>query len=196
MTTKSEVARANLLEVVRAINDALRTAEFAGSEKERLAVSCLEIALEHQASILRLGTDGAHGSMFALLRPLAESYVRGTWLFRCADDKGVRSFKTATLKKLAELLTDIECSQGSSVKAPIKKVVDDLHDFTHTGINQVLRRTIAGGHYPDGDLAKAYNLASTFGLLAALELASLATDHAQRVPILATCVQGFLPRRA
>ena len=196
MTTRSELARASLLDVAHAINDALEEAEYAGSEKERLAVSCLEIALEHQSAILRLGTDEAYGAMFALLRPMAEAYVRGTWLFRCADEKGVRAFKTAKLKKFADLLADIERSQGCGVKAPIKKVVDDLHDFTHTGINQVLRRMIVGGHYPDDDLAKAYNLASTFGLFAALELASLATDHAQLVPKVATCVQDFLPLKA
>lgn len=196
MTANSETSRSNLFKVMHAINEAMKGAEFVGAEKEKLAVSCLEIALEHQSAILRLGTDEVYGSMFALLRPLAEAYVRGTWLFRCADEKRIAAFKKAKLKPFADLLTEIEAAQGSSVKLPIKKVVGDLHDFTHTGINQVLRRAIGGGHYPDDDLAKAYNLASTFGLFATLELASIATDHSQRVMKVLKCVQDFLPQEA
>lgn len=196
MTTTSEPARANLLKVAQAINEAMRSAEFIGTEKEKIAVACLEIALEHQAAILRLGTDGMYGSAFALLRPMAESYVRGTWIFRCADEKGVSDFKKAKLKKFSELLTDIEAAQTGRTMLPIKNVVGGLHDFTHTGINQVLGRNIGGGSYPDEDLEKAYNITSTLGLLAALELASLATDSAQRVIKVSECVRDFPPLRA
>lgn len=199
MTNTSETpasALANLFNVAMSIDEAMKGAAFVGTEKEKLAVGCLEVSLEHQAAILRLGTDGVYASMFSLLRPMVEAYVRGSWLFRCASDKGVSDFKKAKLKKFADLLTDIEVAQAGLKMPPIKRLVDGLHDFTHTGVNQVLRRKIAGGKYPDKDLIDAYNMTSAFGLLAALELASLATDHARRVPLVGQCVGVLIPAKA
>lgn len=192
MSSSPVSARTNLLNVATGIDQAMDGAAFVGGEKEKLAVACLELSIEHQAAILRLGTDGVYGSMFALLRPMTESYVRGTWLFRCADDKGIKDFKKAKLKKFADLLADIQAARTNIPAPPIKAFVDGFHDFTHTGINQVLRRSIAGGRYPDDDLIKAYSLASTFGLFAALELACLATDHQDRVVRVGECIQNFL----
>lgn len=199
MTNKSETpesARTTLFNVAKAIDEAMKGAAFVGAEKEQLAVGCLEVSLEHQAAILRLGTDGVYASMFSLLRPMVEAYVRGAWLFRCASEKGVSDFKKAKVKRFADLLADIEVAQAGLKMPPIKRLVDGLHDFTHTGVNQVLRRKIAGGTYPDKDLVDAYNMTSAFGLLAALELASLATDHAQRVPSVGKCVGVLIPDKA
>ena len=124
---------------------------------------------------------------------MVESYVRGTWVFRCADKKGVADFKNSKLKKFSDLLTDIEAVQPGRTLLSIKNVVKDLHDFTHTGINQVRRRKIGGGKYPDEDLEKAYNITSVFGLFAALELASLSTDHERRVHEVSECLRALPP---
>jgi hypothetical protein len=196
MTAKFEVAHANLLKVANAVNQTLKTAEFVGGEKEKLAVSSLELSLEHQSSILLLGIHHQYGSMFALLRPMAEAYVRGRWLFRCADAKGVTDFAMEKVKSFPDLLAEIEAAQPQHSMHPVRALVKTLHDFTHTGINQLLRRAIGGGHCPDDDIEKAYNLSATFALLAGLELASLATDHAERVVKMARCSPDFPPRTA
>lgn len=194
MTSKLEAAYANLFKVANAVNEALKTAEFAGGEKEKLAVSCLEVSLEHQSSILLLGTHLQYGSMFALLRPSGEAYVRGRWLFRCADSQGIVNFKNGKIKKFPDLLTEIEAVQPGHSMQPFRALIKSLHDFTHTGINQLVRRAIGGGHYPADDIEKAYNITSTFCLLAGLELASLAKDHAERVIKMEQCSADFPPR--
>jgi len=196
MTAESEAARANLLKVANAVNETLKTAEFVGGDKEKLAVSSLELSLEHQSSILLLGTHHQYGSMFALLRPMAEAYVRGRWLFRCADGKGVADFKMEKVKSFADLIADIEAAQPQHSMQPFRALVKTLHDFTHTGINQLLRRVVGGGHYPDDDIEKAYNVSATIALFAGLELASLAKDHAERVVKMARCSPDFPPRPA
>ena len=162
---------------------------FPTDDRTMLALSCFDIAIEHQAAIALLAGASLYGSAFALLRVLVESLVRGLWLQSCATDAEIEKFKRGkldkTFAKLAEEFeTKIETPSGvlSNFKAT---AWDALNGFTHTGFHQVSRRHSVGrveGSYPDHEVAKAFGVTGALGLIAAGQLIAM-SGHEESLPL-------------
>ena len=54
--------------------------------RARMALGCLDLAIEHQAGICALAEQALWGPVFALLQCMFDAFVRGVWLARCASD--------------------------------------------------------------------------------------------------------------
>lgn len=149
----------------------------------RLAGGCLDMALEHQKSIVLLVHHSLHGSAFALARLLLEAYVRGAWLHQCATDEDLKHFESDKLDRtFASLLEDMERLEAfsSGVLSAVKKSSwDALCGFTHTGFHQVVRRNKESSiepNYEEAELLEVLNFADGIGIMAAVEIAHLASD--------------------
>src|SRR6266446_8458214 len=100
-------------DLIHWLDQSLHGVEIKVEMRTRLAVGCLDIALEHQKAIVLLISQVLYGSAFALVRLIFEAYVRGVWLHRCASDADLERFKTDTLgKAFATLIQDIEKLNG------------------------------------------------------------------------------------
>lgn len=185
---KAAAEHAKLLEVIAWIDERASGVTLPADERSLLAIGCLDVAIEHQASIALLHSSECYGSVFALLRVLAESLVRGLWLLQCADDGQLQKFKKGKLDKtFANLITEIESTIGtpngvlSSFKATAWKT---LNGFTHTGFHQVSRRHARGrveGNYSEDELAKALGVAGALGLIAGAQIVGM-SDRKELVP--------------
>ena len=156
------------------------------SDRRSLAAQgCFDLAIEHHSSICLLFANQCFGSMFALARPLVESYVRGLFLFHCATETEIErfesdsldlSFKTMVDKVEAKL--DIQDGPLSALKANSWK---HLNSMTHSGFQHVVRRY--NGHqtgavnYSDRDLSQVMSLAGALALSSALQLALLVENQ-------------------
>ncbi len=187
-----------LLEVIKWIDENLTGIELPTDERSMLSAGCFDVSIEHQAAIALLFSSGLYGSMFALLRVVTESLVRGLWLLHCATDAELSQFKKGQVKKeFGTLIKEIENSIGIStpVLSNLKAIAwTAMNGFTHTGFNQVSRRHgegSVGSNYPDDELNQAQSLTGALGLIAAVQLASLANlpdliqDTMQRMQIYA-----------
>jgi hypothetical protein len=160
---------------------------FDTDERTLLALGCLDAALEYQAAIAMLAGSSLYGAAFALLRILAESLIRGLWLYSCATESEIKRFQTGKLKKsIATLISEYETKIGtpSGTLSNFKDTAwSALNGFTHTGIHQVSRRHNADkleGNYSDVEIAKALGVAGALGMIAAGQLIAM-SGHEQLI---------------
>lgn len=178
---KASLEHAELLKLVFWIDQNTSGIELPNDERHRLAIGCLDVALEHQAAIAKLHSIELYGSMLALLRCETESVVRGLWLLYAASQEDIERFKCGNVKKsfnaiVKELEQKIDQSSGI-FSVTRKEVWTVMNDFTHTGYVQVSGRHRPGSvreNYSEGQLALALSIVGLFGLLAAEGLLDMA----------------------
>jgi hypothetical protein len=157
-----------------------------GTLRNRTAAGCFAIALEHQQSIVVLleHLPPLHSSVFALIRPNYEAYVRGFWLADCATDDQIESFAIdgkppdmASMIAAVEATGDFEDKQLSSIYA---NHWSSLCSFAHGGGLHVQRWNTAAAIEPNFDeheINEALEFTAAVALLAAASLASLANNE-------------------
>jgi hypothetical protein len=177
MTKAHDELRAAVLWIA-ALTDGLLMPQ---DRRARLALGCLDIAIEHQAAIAVLAERPLWGPVYVLLGGLLDALVRGVWLARCATDDDLDSFELAGLrrKSFEDMVGDVERALGHS-RGALSKLRKSawamFSDFTHTGFEHVRRRhgpISAEPIYPAAETDHALRLAAALGLLAATELANL-----------------------
>ena len=177
--------------------NALDGVEIPIDDRSRIYVGLLHLAHEHEKAIEILVVRKLYGSVFALIRPLFEAYLRAIWLLHCANDKEYEQFKRGKLEKiLGELIEDIEKvdKYGVGVLSDIKESNWKLmNDFTHGGISQALSRNrpnAISSNYPDQDIISAINFAASIGLMATMEIAYI-TNNKKLVLEVLDKMKGF-----
>lgn len=172
---KAAAEYAKLSELIIWIDQNTSNIELPADERSLMAIGCFDIALEHQASFAILHSYKHYGSALALLRPLAESLVRGLWLLQCATEKDLNIFQEDNDDRafgFAKLIRDIETNiqTPSGVLSAFKTASwSTLCSFTHTGFRQVSRRHSpgkVGENYSEAELAKTLGVAAALGLMA------------------------------
>lgn len=178
-----------LIQLVEWIDQNTVGLSFSTDDRTLLAVGCFDIAIEYQAAIALLSEASLYGAAFALLRVLAESLVRGLWLYGCATDAELDKFKRGKLdKSFVKLIEEYEVKieTPSGVLSKFKASAwDALNGFTHTGFHQVSRRHSSGqvqGNYPDQEVAQALDIAGALGLIAAGQLIAMSGQE-QLLPL-------------
>ena len=177
-------AHSELVSVIRWIDDRFTAIDIPDAERSRIAAACFDMTLEHQAAIALLIQKGIHGSALALLRVIAEAFIRGIWFARCAADGEIERFKDDKLEKpLRTLVAEVETALGGTtdtLSRMIAKQWSTLCSFTHTGYKQVTRRysgPMLKPSYSDAEVAQAIRFAASVGLMAAVELAILSSNE-------------------
>ena len=113
------------------------------SERSVLALSCLFASLDHHAGLVLLLGTGLFAPGFALICPLYEGFVRGTWLGFCATDEQISEFGLALEPpRISEMIENIESSSpfGGTVilSEAHKRNWSSLCGFAHNGVQQSL----------------------------------------------------------
>jgi hypothetical protein len=172
-----------LQELTLDIDAALRGRDLPASPRARIAFGCLDLAVEHTSGIAVLADQPLWGPAFAMLRIQFEAFIRGVWLARCAADDQLAWFTSGKLDKhrnFRELVADVERAlkhDGGALSRLREQSWPMFNDFTHTGFQHVVRRnseTRTGPNYSDPELIQAMRFTSAIGLLAAVEMLTLA----------------------
>lgn len=187
-------ALADLSSLVQWLNQKYTAIRIEGDTRASIATGCLDVALEHQMGIEALARFGLYGSMLALLRVLFEALIRGIWIARCATDTEVEYFRTNDKikddKSFETLVIETEAGIGNTTKTLLKvkqQSWKELNSFTHTGMLQIARRHgdgTLGPNYSVEDVVRALNGAGVLGLLAAIEMATIAGIEALAIETL------------
>lgn len=178
-----------LIQLVEWIDQNTAGLSFTTDDRTLLAVGCFDVAIEYQAAIALLSEASLYGAAFALLRVLAESLVRGLWLYGCATDVELDKFKRGKIdKSFVKLIEEYEANIQTPLGVLSKfkaSTWDALNGFTHTGFHQVSRRHSSGqvqGNYSDQEVTHALDVAGALGLIAAGQLIAM-SDQEQLLPL-------------
>ena len=131
------------------------------------------------------------GPAWTLARPLRESFVRGVWVLHCASDEQVEDFRNGKCPSFPELLKAMDDHDEAKLHADwIRANLENttiLNDFTHGGIEHVLRRitendektlsgTVVEPNYPEHELEYLVGLGTEVCIRVGHELFSLMED--------------------
>ena len=169
----------------------LQNLEVQGDIRSRCALGCLDIALEHREALVLLISKRMYGSALTLMRSIFESYVRGVWLHRCAEESEIEAFINDRFDKaFNDLIQAIENVEGFElgILSDLKKQGwKAMNSYTHSGFQHVIRRMKADTlepNYDEGEIREALDCANALGLLSVLQMASLSTNSQLPMSIL------------
>lgn len=166
------------------LGESISECEMPGTLRVRVAGSCLAIAQEHHRGIVALLDNQVFSSSLALLRCQFEAYVRGEWLCLCASDAQVESFANGKEPPpIKVMIAALEATPAFSnmVLGKIKaNAWDVMCDYSHTGGLHIQRwgtGDVIEPSYSDDEIRVALSMAETFGALAVLGVAYLASSE-------------------
>lgn len=119
------------------------------TSRQHAAKSLFMLCREHCKSVemlLAKGEGRQLSSALALLRPALDALLRGCWVAKCMDDQNFESFlkeETKNWPKKNDLFCKLKpvLSPGmwSDLSEHSEVMNSDYHDFTHGGVQQILR---------------------------------------------------------
>ena len=173
-------------ELIQWLDQNIDGIQIKSDDRSRIAAGCLDMALEHQKSIVLLTAHKLHGSAAALVRLVFESYVRGVWFFYSASEDQLQEFKEKDKldKKFHELIEDIEKHEAFSegILSNVKELSwGAMNSFTHSGFYQVVRRNKENEiapDYTDEEILDALESANSFAILTAIAIADISGNEA------------------
>jgi len=130
----------NALRLNEEFVNALAEIPFAGSMRNRTAVSLQYLSLQHFDSILILLSNERYGSAAALVRPQYETMLRGSWYFRCATEAQIESFVDGgAAPRIGEMIVALENLpgyEGNKLSGVHTRSWGIMNSYTHGGSEQ------------------------------------------------------------
>ncbi|MFM5358533.1 DUF6988 family protein [Aeromonas veronii] len=135
------------MDYFKLIHEDLNKLEFRLDSKNRIYYPLLSASIDHCISINFLKNQFMTASMYALIRPALESYLRAMWVkhhlgeLSMDDDLSKMHFP----KRIEVLISEVdaavpEFSGISFLQATFNALTPNMHDFTHGGIQSVARQ--------------------------------------------------------
>jgi hypothetical protein len=161
----------------------VRGIPIAADARSRVAAACWGIAQDHYTGIVALLDEAPPdcSSAFALLRPLFESFVRGSWLDTKATDEQVEQYRMgAEIPGTASLINAVWASPLDAVREFHDRTWADLCDLTDTGEEHCERCTTSGALHPTyalTQLVAGLDMAARLALLSTAHLGALSTAN-------------------
>ena len=117
----------------------------------------LQQALDLADAIIILLERNLPGAAWTLARPLFECYVRCIWILESASKTNIKQFQNGKVPRFNELLDLLETEANVHARwiRSTHKNMKHFHDFTHGGIEHVLRRinkNVVEPQFPDNEL--------------------------------------------
>lgn len=140
-----------MLEYFKHMHKELNKIEFRIDCKNRIYVPLLSSAIEHCMSIYMLKKEHLTSSMYALVRPAVEGYLRAMWVKHCCDNLSMDSDLSSMHfpKRVEHLMEQVDkkvpdFNQCSFLQTRLGPLVSNMHDFTHGGIQSIARQYTIG----------------------------------------------------
>lgn len=131
----------NLLAIIDREVDGM---EFESSDRNRVSGALFDIAHDHAKAIVVLLENKIYASVYALARPLFESFVRAAWVQHCASDDEIAHLIKKDEVKLTfgQMLGAVEKNrQWEETLTQVKRRVwKSMHSYTHGGLQLISRR--------------------------------------------------------
>lgn len=167
----------------RWLHEQVNEGRFVARRQQQWGSALLQHSWEIADAIVSLLENDLPGPSWSLARPLCESFVRGVWILHCASDEDTERFRQGYSPGLPKLLEGISGHDEASLHVAWLRATSAnrnvFHDFTHGGIEHVLRRVgedIVEPRYPEHELEYLMGLSIEVYLRVGWELLSLTGD--------------------
>lgn len=129
------------------INSDLNKVEFTYQTKNSIYIPLFSSSIDHCISLNILKDQNITTSMFALVRPSVENYLRAMWV-KYSDEVGSLNDDSTEMhfpKKIEHLIKVVtqnkpELESEHSLKTVMDDTFKNMHDFTHGGIQSIARQ--------------------------------------------------------
>ena len=165
------------------LHEQINEGKFEADRQQHWGSALLQHSWEVSDAIVSLLDRNLPGPSWSLARPLCESFVRGIWILHCASDEDMERFRQGEPPGFPKLLEGISSHRDASLHVAWLRATsanrDVFHDFTHGGIEHVLRRVgedMVGPRYPERELEYLIGLSIEVYLRVGWELLSLTGD--------------------
>lgn len=138
----------NLLKYFEVIHESLNDFEFKLAGKNKIYIPLFIASIDHCMSIVILNKENLTSSMYALVRPAVENFLRAMWVKYCCDESSLPNDDLTSMhfpKKIEHLVNVVnkkvpELESSHSLKTILDFTVKNMHDFTHGGIQSIARQ--------------------------------------------------------
>ena len=165
------------------LHEQINEGNFVAGRQQHWGSALLQQSWEVSDAIVSLLERDLPGPSWSLARPLCESFVRGVWILHCASDEDMERFRQGESPGFPKLFEAISSHREASLHAAWLRATsanrDVFHDFTHGGIEHVLRRVsqdTVEPRYPGRELEYLIGLSIEVYLRVGWELLSLIGD--------------------
>lgn len=125
----------------------LNKVEFTYQTKNGIYTPLFSSSIDHCASLNILKSNNITTSMYALVRPAVENYLRAMWV-KYSDEVGSLNDGLTEMhfpKKIEHLIEVVtqkkpELEREHSLESIINLTFKNMHDFTHGGIQSITRQ--------------------------------------------------------
>jgi len=125
----------------------LNKVEFTYQTKNSIYIPLFSSSIDHCISLNILKDNSITTSMYALVRPAVENYLRAMWV-KYVDEVGSLNDDLTKMhfhKKIEHLIKVVtkekpELESEHSLKSIIDSTFQNMHDFTHGGIQSIVRQ--------------------------------------------------------
>ena len=169
-------------ELIREVQDTV----YPPGRRVQISLACFCVARDHHYAIAAMLEERRFASVFALLRPIFEATVKGSWLAHCGTDSDAERLYTGKeLSQVGDLLDQLLVSPLPPLLSQALKDIKvrywrTLSSFAHAGSSQV-RRWVkpegVGPIYSDEELQEATNFTAFMAVVASLESARLGNNE-------------------
>lgn len=143
---------------------------FKASDRNKISGALFDIALDHAKAIVVLLENKIYASVYALARPLFESFVRAAWIQYCASDDEITYIKEKDEFKLSfgKMLEAVEKKHmwEKTLSRVKNNSWNSMNSYTHSGLKLIFRR------FKDGFLEHNFDEQEIVGLLQFVALLS------------------------
>ena len=129
------------------IYENLNKFEFKLADKNKIYIPLFSSSIEHCISIAVLNRENLTTSMYALVRPAVECFLRAMWVKYCDEVDSLDDNLTSMHfpKKIEYLIEAVskevpELENYHSLKTILELTFKNMHDFTHGGIQSIARQ--------------------------------------------------------
>lgn len=174
-----------LIEYFKAMHRELNKIEFKLNSSNQVYFPLLSMAIEHCMSIYFLKKENFSSSMYALIRPAMESYLRAMWVKYCNGDIAEETdlLSMHFPKKVEFLIERVDQSvpefdECNFLQTRLGPLIPNIHDFTHGGIQSIARQ------YTEGDMLTNFrdeeevkSIMKLIVLISSLAYSEIIQDH-------------------
>lgn len=128
------------------INNDLNKAEFTCQDKNSIYIPLFSSSIDHCISLNILKDQNLTTSMYALVRPATDNYLRAMWVKYCNEAGAPNEDLTDMhFNKIGRLIEEViqerpDLESNHSLKSVIEHTLKNMHDFTHGGIQSIARQ--------------------------------------------------------
>jgi hypothetical protein len=183
---------ANTRNLLATIDDHINGIGFDGSVRNKFSAALFDIVHDHAKAIVILLEEQIYASVYALVRPLFETFVRATWIQHCSsDDEITEVIKKDKFKlKFGEMLEAVEKKlKWEKVLTQVKNHAwESMHSYTHGGVNLASRRfkdSFVEHNFDEDEIVELLQLVALISFLSFSEMRGMSIGYGKEDKVLA-----------